>query len=349
MALIFHDGFETGGADAWSSTTGSPTFVSGAAKTGNYGMRCNPSASNIYAFSGLNISRRVSFYMYIASTPTTTAGVLVGSLASNSAGIRITSTNTIQLFVDNVLRDTTSALDVGKWYRVCLVATSASGCKIYIDGTEEATTATNSANALLGFVGLAGSVVTADIYFDDVVFDTTNSTDDLGDIRVLAARPTVNGTDLDTSSPKWQPRSLGIDYGGTPAANRMADDPPDTDEGAWEEADATAHYYSAALDDCGSGNLSGIGGSDTIEAVNFVYYYETNAGGTTAYYMYGRDSSGRSSTTELDDPKDPTWVAEYETQSWVTTPAAWTQTNLNNQQMGMMCQDASKDLTVNYL
>ena len=55
MALVFHDGFETGGAEAWSSVTGSPSFVGAGAvggsddpNTGNYCMRCNASGSAVY-------------------------------------------------------------------------------------------------------------------------------------------------------------------------------------------------------------------------------------------------------------------------------------------------------------
>ena len=81
MALVFHDGFETGGADAWLSVTGSPTFVAGAARTGGYGMRCNTSAAQAFITStstgSVNVSKW-SFNLYITSLPNSDCTILIG-------------------------------------------------------------------------------------------------------------------------------------------------------------------------------------------------------------------------------------------------------------------------------
>jgi len=340
MALVFHDGFETGGAEAWTSTLGTPSFHADYAHSGNYGMQCNASGSIVYvryeAASG-STTQGYSFYFYLTAAPS--AECTIFSLISDDAFVfklTIGTDRKLNIYDDQNNKEgtTASALNTGQWYHLELKY-SAGDFYCQVDGSDEII-ATGTSRSIIEYRLGVQSTVTANFYYDDFVI--TDSADYPGDIRVLAARPVAEGTDQDTGTgADWQ------DSDNTPAVYTELDqDPPNTTDYNWAEADGGAMYYSVGLDDCGSGNLADIGAGDTIEAVSFMYYYATDGGGSVdEYNIYGRDAGGRSSLTALDDPKDPTWVSEYETQSWVTTPAAWTQTNFNNQQMGMMCQDAN--------
>jgi len=344
MALNFHDGFETGGAEAWSSVTGTPAFNASYANTGNYGMRCNAAGSAVYVTPPSNTYHRISVWIYINSI-TNAITIIGGSLSTNEAALELTSSRYLRLVSNSGGDDTgPTQLNTGTWYRISVSASSASGCKAYLNGVEECSFSNNaSAGIGTGEVGAYGPV-TCDIYFDDCAYDGTDSTSDLGNILTLAARPTSNGIDVDLGNNMWQDRTGGSDNGNNANYVRLTDDPPSTDEGAWEEANGTAHYFSVDLDDCGSGNLANIGGSDIIHAVNFLFYYETDGGGTAAYYMYGRDTSGRSSTVELDDLKAPTWITQYQITSWDDDASTWSQTEFDDQEVGMMCQDNLKDM-----
>jgi hypothetical protein len=352
MADVFHDGFETGGATVWLATTGSPNFGSSYAHSGNYGFRAltsGPDTCTVRWYSTAGV-QRFTAYVKIVTTPD--ADIQIAGHESTGLQIYLTTAREIDFYVGGVKQaDGTTQLNVGQWYRISGAIDASDDVYVWIDGVLEhdgiaAGSSTNWGGASLSqeFIIGIGTACTGDLYIDDIMLTTGVSSTDLGDIRVLAARPVSNGDDWDVGADKWQQRTGGSDTTNNPSYANLAEDPLDTDQGAWEEANSLAHYLSMDLDDCGSGNLSGIGGSDTIEAVNFIYYYKTGGGGTSAYYMHGRDSSGRSSNVELDDPKTPTWVSQYQTTSWDDDSSAWSQTEFNDQQMGMMCQDANKDL-----
>ena len=177
---------------------------------------------------------------------------------------------------------------------------------------------------------------TADLYFDDFACDSIINTDDLGDIRTLAARPAGEGTDDDnyTTDPQGWADSTGA---ADAVYTELTDDPPNTALYNRSTGDALTHRYSVTMDQCGSGNLAGIGGSDTIEAVNFMWLYQTNGGGTDDYGIRIRcsDDGGSPYTNDnIDDPKTATWIAHYD----AATPVganAWTQAYVNSLEMGM--------------
>ena len=327
MALIFHDGFETGGAENWASVTGSPTFIAGAANTGNYGMRCNVSGASAYV-TKVKVNRRITFYLYINSGGTPDIDCIIYG-AKGTAAIVLNTSRQLELWVDGPKKDTGTALNEGQWYRVSMSLASA-GCKIYVDGSEDCTTAT--AQSLIGDdIGVITSC-TADLYFDDYATDNTDSTDDLGDIRTLAARPIGEGTDQDTATSKadgWVDNTESA----VAVFGELDSDPPVTTSYNLFDGGGTARY-SVTMDECGSGNLSGIGGSDTIEAVNFMWYYKTEGGGADDYGSKIIVSDGTLTNDNIDDPKDPTWLAGYH----ADTPSganAWTQAYVNSIEMGM--------------
>ena len=70
MALVFHDGFLTGGADAWASVTGSPTFthvddytaVSALAATEGIAQAATFSADGVYLAVAHRTSPQITVY-----------------------------------------------------------------------------------------------------------------------------------------------------------------------------------------------------------------------------------------------------------------------------------------------
>jgi len=314
--------------------------------TGNYCMTCDSSGSSDYVVKDSGTDRqRATFYLLIAETPSSGCRIF-GIADTDQWSLYLDSSRYIDLYygaTPTKKADGTNQLSIGVWYRISISADGSGNVKVYIDGIEEHSQTQSGVDHIESNLGVLTSD-TAELYFDDYACDGTTSTDDIGDIRTLAARPTANGTDQDFGSGKWQQRIGGSDTGNNPSYANLAEIPPNTDQGAWEEANSTAHYFSVDLDNCGSGNLADIGSSDTIHAVNFIFYYETDGGGTAAYYMYGRDTSGRSSTVELDDPKAPTWITQYQTISWDDDASAWSQSEFDDQEIGMMCQDSIKDM-----
>jgi len=330
MALVFHDGFETGGAEAWASVTGSPTFIAGAAANGsNYGMRCNATGSAVYANSGKNIYGGSANY-YIVDLPDSDTPIMGNTID----GVVLKTTGYIELLAGGTVRDTSDTqLQTGQWYRISWADLSGSAeTKIYIDGVEECVYGVRE--YIVGRFGVIDNV-TCDLYVDDVAIDGSIVSGDLGDIRTLAARPVGEGTDQDvatTAANGWANAADSANGNYT----EIDDDPPSIT--SFNNADNNnTDRYSAALDECGSGNLAGIGGTDTIEAVNFFWYYETEGGGTTDYGIRIRcsDDAGSPKTNDnIDDPKDPTWLASYEADTPVGANA-WTQAYVNSLEMGM--------------
>jgi hypothetical protein len=201
MALEFHDGFETGGADAWSSTTGSPTFTAGAANTGNYGMRCNSSGSAV-GVSYTGSLKRATFYLYIASAPTGADAQLTDN-GTAFWSLYLTTAREIDLYygaTPTKKADGTTVLNTGQWYRISISADGTDTCKVFIDGNEEHSDTQASMTTVSGTVGILNTGVTADLYFDDYARDQTASTADLGNIKTLAARPNAEGTDQNTGT-----------------------------------------------------------------------------------------------------------------------------------------------------
>lgn len=337
----------TDGGSTWVTQSSEDMAIFlGLAPTGNYGMRCNASGSAVYASYTVPAEAQVaafSFYLYINSLPDSDVRIFGNSGASN---LVLTTAGEIDLYDStSKVADGTTQLDIGQWYRISGAVSGVVDNSIWIDGDIEHNTI--SADADFGTatenidLGVCGNV-TADLYFDDAVFNSTLDLGDLGDIRVLAARPTAQGTDDDAA---WQQRTGGSDTTNDFSYADIAEDPPDTDQGGWSEADGTANYQSIGLDDCGSGNLADIGGSDTIEAVNFMYYYQTGGGGTGDYAHTIWDESTRAveDWTSIDDPKDPAWFSDYH----ADTPKdseAWSQSHVNGLEMGMACQDNNKDM-----
>ena len=334
----------TDSGSSWSSvTTSDVTFklLLPISHTGKYAMRCNSTGSAVYVGKTLTGNQyRLSFYLYIASAPTADAQ-LMGKHGSGWC-LFLDTDRYLDVYygiTPTKKADGTTQLNTGTWYRISISTDSSENCKVYIDGNiEHSVTETGMSGGTVPTYGVFNADVTADLYFDDFAIDGTDSTDDLGDIRTLAARPNAEGTDQDTATSKadgW------VDSTETAVAKytELDTSPPST--ASYNLCDNTSIFrYSVNLDNCGSGNLSGIGASDTIHAVHFMWYYETEGGGPDDYGIRIRcsDDGGSPLTNDnIDDPKDPTWYAGTD-KYHADTPVganAWTQAYVNSLEMGM--------------
>jgi hypothetical protein len=232
MALTFHDGFETAGAGAWGSVTGSPTFIAGAKYSGNYGMHCDTTGGADVYYVGSSLTYyQVTCRLYISTAPGRDTTILGDNLNGN---LVLTTTRELDLYDGAVKkRDGTTQLNTSQWYRISLAIDSSGNAEYWIDGSSESTQIGISAMTNLD-VGIRDSV-TANLDFDDVAVSNTDSVADIGDIRTLAARPTGNGVDQNFGNDQWQERTGGSDSNNTsPSASDLAEDPPDTAQGAWE-------------------------------------------------------------------------------------------------------------------
>ena len=198
MALLFHDGFETGGADAWSSVVGTPAFHADYANTGNYGMQCNTSGSEAGVTISLSSHRRATFYLYIQSTPDDDCIILGGNYFNDWYLVLDTNRYIDLYYGDSATKkaDGSTQLSTGQWYRISLSIDGVDSCKVYIGESEEHSATQSGIADFSPRIGALSSV-TANLYFDDIAFDDDSSLDNIGDIHVGPARPVGEGTDDD--------------------------------------------------------------------------------------------------------------------------------------------------------
>ena len=210
MALTGFSGFETGDLGEWLTVVGTPTVVEangwGAPKTGTYAMRCNTDATTAYVskYVALALSR-CSFYLYIVDTPDIETVILGTDNTTdlNQPSIRLDTDRHLNLYCGgNNLGDSgTTVLAENTWYRISYSKIS-TAARVYIDGVQELSDIDSDYTRMRQIIGIVATAATADLYFDDFVYDDTDSLVDIGDIRVLRASPNAAGqyAEFDTIS-----------------------------------------------------------------------------------------------------------------------------------------------------
>lgn len=270
MALVFHSGFETGDLSEFSSTTGSPSVVSTHPKTGTYEMQCDTTGGAATAFvTSTPSSRRVSFYLYIATTPNVEI-TIIGAVGSSH--VELDTDRHLNLYdTFGVLEgEGTTVLNTSTWYRISFSNDGAGNAKVFINGSEELTTATMSSQNITGNLGIVESS-TADLFFDDFIRDGTSSTADLGDIRVQVALPIGNGNE----NVYDQASGFGL-------CNNLPDDSDYVEDNG---ADAAREQFEVTT----MTNL-GISG-DTLQAINVIVRIDRDGGGGTTHSISVRDNA----------------------------------------------------------
>lgn len=315
-AMVFHSGFESGDSLEWSSTWGSFSIQTSIKRTGTYAMRCAPATSPEYVDAGATANRG-TFYLYITTAPSIET-IIAGRNSTSS--IRITATPMYIKLYDGSLDvgTSTTQLATGTWYRISFGRGSAN-VAVYIDGTQEILTTTPLANNFAESVGVISTgAVLADLCFDDVAFDDTASTADVGDIHVLPSVPNAAG-DLTQLTPSTAPNWDCVNE--IPSAG-------DTDYCTSTAASQTDLYN---IQDA---SVIGLASGDTINAVRTLLGAAyIGSGGPGAYYLAVKDY-GTEYDSQIYLSKAPGgWFFRYD----ATMPGgggAWTQTRFNAFQIG---------------
>ena len=339
-------GHETGGEEEYEFSTGATSVGSSFALTGNYGARAISVGTKAYNRIEYSGGGRPTISLRIKLITVDTGDVLIVKGfayvdGTNDLGVPLYITS--GRYLKGNSSTGTTQLNLNTIYRVALVFKSDTQYDVYLDGSIELTNEAVTSETGLSFSQIPLGILSEpsdefELYWDDVVTEMDTSSDP-GDIRVLAARPVGEGSHQDTGTGSaWQ------DSDNTPAVfSEIDNDPPNTTDYNWCEADGSTYDYSVELDNCGSGNLADIGGSDTIEAVHFMWYYATDGGGVGDYASLIQDQDSDTIDWTIDDPKDPTWLSSYEADC-PSDGDPWTQDNFADVEMGMSCKDANKDM-----
>lgn len=192
MALIFFSGFEYGALFGWKSSFGSGASIQDTIKkTGAYALRVISSGTYFRLYSPNYTPNRISFYFRLSSNPSSHI-----CIAGRSTGLQIhvTADRYLSLYDHMILVSTgLIQLSLDTWYRIsCSYSPSTNTAKIYINGVKKFSETGLDAGDGIGYqYGIVSAVSSADVYFDNIIEDDTDSLEDLGNIEVLLAK--VNG------------------------------------------------------------------------------------------------------------------------------------------------------------
>jgi len=328
-ALVFHSGFETGDFSEWTSVTGAVTISSPTQKTGLYSCKVSMSGTGLAYFESTLAATqyRVTLYRYTAGTAlvflTSTTGT--GSLSS----IYSDPNYILRLTINGTNYDGTTAVSSDTRHRIC-VACGASDTRVYLNGNLEITAdATTSFTGAIRIGKPTADTVYAVEYFDDISYDATQSSEDLGDIRVLRASPIADSAVNDT----WKNEAAGaITW------SSVDECPAVTTDYAWVEADGTLLAQTWTTTSMTTLGIDGM----TPNAISSWFYYATGAGGANEYYTYMRDN-GTDYSTGIDDPIVATWINRYDA-VMPNGGGAWTEARCDAFEIGMATSDARKDV-----
>ncbi len=236
---VFCCGFECGvfattSPRHWASN-GSPAFSTSTVRSGSRSLRCNAVAALCNAVTSLTTSARWigRFYVYFASLPN--ANCSIASYLGNDTGPNVrfnSSDNKLYAAVSTTIGASGVLVTTGVWYRIdfdfnCNVA-GADFCDVQVEGVvcdqATATGASSSATSIsMGFI----SSVTADAFFEDVIFSNTAADYPLGPGYVNHFIPVSDGTHNVAGAGDFQRTTTGTDIlNSTTTAYQLIDDVP---------------------------------------------------------------------------------------------------------------------------
>jgi len=175
VAVTFMCGFEAAAAlvDGIVLSTNA-AYSTTQARTGTRSIRVNPGSG---AQGTANIATPgqgwFHFALYITTLPSVSRQI-VHSSTTGQAALMLSSTGTLQCWVNNTNIGSSSALSTGRWYWIGLRdKTSASDVEwLQVDGVGQNCLATATITTTIGWFGCGGTEASAiDIYFDDVIGD----------------------------------------------------------------------------------------------------------------------------------------------------------------------------------
>lgn len=206
------------------------------------------------------------------------------------------------------------------WTRISW-ATNGSTFKTYIDGVQDISNSSTVDEVAVGSIGVCASN-TADLYFDDCVWDNTSSTDDIGDVRVQLAQPNAAGTytQFATAVPS------GTHY-------TTYDDNPGSisDSDYVQEPNKSALRDTAGLESCSD---AGLVGTDTINAVQiWARMSGDNVDPTSGITVRDNGTNYETLSVMADDALPAAWVSKmYATNA--PRGSAWTQAIFDSLEAG---------------
>ena len=222
MATVFMETPDaTQAKEFWSSVDGLLTYdTTLATKSGLASWKCDSGANNPAALNINVAASQLSIYFNFTDFPGSTQNIIAEGVGVFK--LRITSGGVLQLFDStNTQRGGDgSTLSTGTWYRISAIQDAANERMIiYLDGVQDIDSGTVtsefdvewSSEHAIGWSGTPGTDKVLNlqhVYFDN----TTNSTADMGDVRVTAKLPTnsggTNGWDGDSGSPDVAERPI---------------------------------------------------------------------------------------------------------------------------------------------
>lgn len=246
----------TGDTSFFDVVTGSVSSSTSVVHTGNRSLKFDSGSSaqtlvrkNYIA----NFDTRISFYFYFEALPAADTGICDCTDFNNSSitwRVKLKTTGVLALADNNdtIQVTGTTTLSINTWYRICIATTgtsvSSNTIKVYIDSVLDIT-GTNIAlfgeprRARWGWTQ-TGAGTNKICYFSDIYVDNDNSTNDIGDIRIVAKTPVSNNTNnFDTA------------IGNSPS-NRWenVNEVPRSDSNGWKHAETSAvqENYGLAAD-----------------------------------------------------------------------------------------------------
>ena len=353
-ALVSLTGFEVGTTGETAAVGGSvaPTVQTTTVHSGTYALRVNPTTfqTSNYRLGGAAATGAITVwslatgyykFMFRAATLPATEEPMLSFLTagvSTQWTLRIDSSGVLHVY-NNSGTDVGSGCSIATntWYRLNIQSTfnSTTGTAIVdVDGTNcinlssIATDAASNVNAFLVLGKVANiNSNTVDFFYDDVWVDSATAH---GLTKIVAVNPDTNGATM-----QWTAGTGGSDY-------------QEVDEAAADDADYVQSTAGADVARFGFETFANAGGSGTINGIkHFVRLAEVTTG--TSARIIRLVSGGTTSDTTSADAGSATFVSAnqfFETDP--DTGVAWTETNLNAVEAGIVDNSGTVRLRMGY-
>lgn len=299
--LIFHDGFETGGAGApgvWTSTTGTLSY-SATTHTGSYSLETTTDSEYVTKDFDPTPPNSGSLWFRFNAAPSGDVSLVTWNStyeaipdAHQTYYIYLTSNRKLKVGGGT---EGSTVLDVDTWYRISWYSEIASNlATIYLNGISEATGSSGitGENHIVRVGQIQASDRSITVLFDDVVIGDDAAAPQ-GDIRTLVALPKADGAN----------RNFLDDESGTTrpffdSANQLPSDGAVDDTYVWYD-DSDIGGDSEETFALQNSSAIGLGAGDTINAVNIVVRMKRGNGQSVDHQIVEYDTANTETVLTL--------------------------------------------------